>query len=274
LHEYENAQASLGNGGLEDCVLLLEKLGYADFVTHRSYEEQNLVFETAEEVAPFETKSIQSGRFTGIFYGFIGAIIFAIALIYLATEKLGITLDITRIPSASMASDIASWFSVAFGFDKSLYMGSAIFIFVSLFVWVIIYLIRVHLRSNNNLDFAKRQLEEAQVYKTAQGLCKWEMGRVEEHMRETLITLKLYGVILRQQKNKLERIIYIEGEKKETEYHTKSLQEINDTKGLIETVQDFISMPMSQEGKLSEKSVIYLEQSKITINKVITRFYG
>lgn len=275
LKAYEDAQVSLNNNGLEDCVLLLEKLGYADFSTYRSDEEQNLVFETAEEVLPFETKSIKSGRFTGVIYSFISMIAMLIALVYLATEKLGVTLDITRIPSVQMSSDIVSWFSIGLGFEKSLYIGSTIVIFASLFVAVLTYMIRVHLRSTNNLDFAQKQLEEAQVYQTAQGLCKWEMGRVEGHMKETLNTLNLYGVILREQKNKLERVLYIEGEKtQESEYHTKSLKEIHDTKSLIEMVQDFISLPMSQEGKLSEKSVIYLEQSKITINKVITRFYG
>jgi hypothetical protein len=164
---------------------------------------------------------------------------------------------------------------VVLGLEKNIYTGSAILLLSSLLVLLFIYALRVHFRTNANLEFAQKQLEDAQVYQTEQGLCKWEMGRVEEHMKDVFSTLKLYGVIFREQKTKLERIVYIEGvNMKENDYHSKSLLEMRDTKKLIEMIQDFMSIPMSEEGKLSEKSVIYLEQTKMSMNKILTRFYG
>jgi hypothetical protein len=275
LHEYENAQESLKKGGLEDCISVLEQLGYANFVSHKTEEEKVLVFERPKEITHFEIKHLQSGRFTGLFYGVLAAIIFAIALIYLATEKLGLTLDITHLPSLDIVATIASWFSVALGFEKNLYLGAAIFILAIFSMILLVYIIRVTIRSNYNLAFAQEQLEEAQLYRTAQGLCKWEMGKVEEHMRNTLSTLKLYEVIFSEQKMKLERILYIEGAKiEEKEYHSKSLTEIKETKNLIEVIQDFMSIPMSHEGKLSEQSVRYLEEAKLSMNQVLKRFYA
>jgi len=274
LHEYENAQSSLNTGGLEECISLLEQLGYADFMSHKNTKEKVLVFEIEEKIPSLEIKSIQTGRFTAVLYGILGAIILAIALIYLATEQLGMTLDITHLPSSQMIEDIASWFAVAFGLEKNFYIGLGIFIALSLGMMLVIYRIRVYIRSNYNLVFAQKQLEEAQAYQTAQGLCKWEMSRVEEHMRDTLVTLKLYEVIFREQKMKLERIIYIEGVKtQENEYHSKSLIEIQETKTLIEVIQDFMSFPMSDEGRLAEASVKYLEEAKLSMNKVLNRFY-
>jgi len=275
LHEYETAEASLNNAGLEDCILLLENLGYTDFSNEESVEEEVLDFETVDKISTFEVKNIQSGRFTAFIYGILGAIIFAIALVYLATEQLGITLDISHIPSYEILIDIASWFSIAVGLEKSFYTGLAILSASSLAIMVLIYVLRVNIRASSNLHFAEIQLEEVQVYQTAQGLSKWEMGRVEEHMRETLVTFKLYEVVFREQNMKLERILYIEGAKmQENEYHSKSLIEMKETKKLIEVIQKFMSIPMSEEGKLLEQSVRHLELLKLNINKVLDRFYG
>ena len=76
------------------------------------------------------------------------------------------------------------------------------------------------------------------------------------------------------QRGKLQRILHIEGEReKSTEYHDKSYAEIRDTKELIRTIKDFMDTPMSEEGKLSSKSELLLQNTKDQINKVIDRFY-
>jgi hypothetical protein len=273
LEKYAKAERSLRKNALEDCIFLLEKLGYSNFITQRSEDETTLVFEPYASKSSIEIQRLKSGRFTGILYALLGAIIFAIALVYLATEQLGMSLDITRIPSAEVAGNIVSWFSI--GMDKNIYLGIGIFVSLFLAMMALIYAIRVHFKSNKNLVLAQEKLEEAQVYQESQGQCQWEMGEVDKHMQDTFETFMLYEIIFREQKTKLERILYVEGMKtQENEYHINSIKEMQDTKKLMEMIQDFMSIPMSEEGTLSEKSIIYLEQAKIEINKVIHRFYS
>jgi hypothetical protein len=100
------------------------------------------------------------------------------------------------------------------------------------------------------------------------------MDKVDAHMKESIETLKMYEVIFNEQKGKLERILHIEGEhQKSTEYHEKSYTEIRETKELIETIKHFMMMPMSEEGKLSEKSVLLLQRAKTKMDKILERLY-
>ena len=86
--------------------------------------------------------------------------------------------------------------------------------------------------------------------------------------------MKTYEVVLNEQKGKLQRILYIEGSKeKSAGYHDKSYLEIRDTKELIQSITDFMDISMSEEGKLSSKSILYLQHAKDQIDKFLKRFY-
>jgi hypothetical protein len=275
LRAYEEAQISLNNNGLDASILLLEKLGYADFVTHRNEEERELTFSKYREAELFEVRGISSGYFMAFFFSLIMSMFMAVFLIYMATEGLGISLDISVLPSREMLENLVTYFSTFLGIYEHLYIGLGIFIFLVLFIFIFVLNFIIRLKISKNFLFAERQFKKAQAYQTIQGFCEWESSKIEEHIKEILRVLALYAVVLREQKATLERIIYVEGLKRqEFEYHKKSLEEIMDTKELIEMIQDFTSIPISEEGKLSEKSVIYLEEAKIRVNKVIRRFYG
>ncbi len=76
-----------------------------------------------------------------------------------------------------------------------------------------------------------KQFVEAELYTEKKANCKVEMDKVDAHMKDTIDTLKTYEVLFNEQKGKLQRILFIEGEKeKSTEYHDKSFTEIRDTK--------------------------------------------
>jgi len=272
LKEYDTAKRSLNKGGLEVCSDLLEKAGTT---TSERLEEEpgSIVFEPKNDLPPMPIKSVSSGRFTGVIYALFTAFLTAVGLIYLATEKLGITLNVTQIPSEERIQNIMTTFSTFIGLDDY-YVGIAVFVVAILFVTVLVYLIRTALKGNANLHFAVKQFAEAELYTETKGDCKTEMDRVDAHMKESIETLKMYEVIFIEQKGKLERILYVEGEKqKSTEYHEKSYTEIRDTKELIETIKHFMLMPMSEEGKLSEKSVLLLERAKIKMDKILERLY-
>lgn len=272
LKEYDTAKRSLNKGGLNDCTDLLEKTGT---MTSKKLEEESggIVFETKDEIPSIPIKNVSSGKFTGIIYALFAGIVTAIALIYVATEKLGITLLVTKTPSAERVENIMTTFSTFIGLDNY-YVGITVFVVAILFVMVLVYIIRTALKGNANLHFAVKQFAEAELYTETKGDCKTEMDKVDMHMKDSIETLKMYEVIFNEQKGKLERILHIEGEKqKNTDYHEKSYTEIRETKELIETIKHFMMMPMSEEGKLSEKSVLLLQRAKTKMDKILERLY-
>ena len=274
LKEYEDAKSSLRVGGLNACTSLLNQLGYKNNNTEQHTDENVVVFEPKEELEPLALKNVSSGQFTGLVYALIGGTVTTVGLIYLATEKLGMTLDITEVPTVETMQKVTSWFSSAVGLEANVYVGTGILALASLSVMAIIYGIRVNMKGNNNLHFAVKQLAEAELYTEAKGHCKDEMDKVDAHMKETVTLLKMYEVLFNEQKGKLERILHIEGSKeKSTDYHEKSFLEIRETKELIRTIKDFTSTPMSEEGKLSEKSINYLKRAKTQMDKMLERLY-
>ena len=274
LKDYQAAKERLGGGGLDECVSLVEKLGYQSNEDQSQEETNNVVFEAKEELKPIVLKDISSGKFTGLLLSLFGGAATAIGLVYLATEKLNITLNVTEVPSEDIVQSILAWFSTLIGVREDVYIGAGVFGAIVLAVMILIYILRVSLRASRNLHFAAKQFVEAQLYTEQKANCKEEMDKVDAHIKDTIETLKTYEVVFNEQKGKLQRILHIEGEReKSTDYHDKSYLEIRETKELIRTIKEFMNTPMSAEGKLSSKSVLLLQNIKDQIDKVIKRFY-
>jgi len=274
LQEYEDARTQLKAGGLDACTSLVNKLGYQ--VNDETIEEETkrVVFETKDESKPIVLKDVSSGKFSGFILALFGGVATAIGLVYLATEKLNMTLNVTKVPSEDTVQSILAWFSTTIGVHENVYIGAGIFGIVVLLVMILIYLARVSLKASSNLHFAAKQFVEAELYTEQKVHCEEEMEKVDAHIKDIVGTLKTYEIVLNEQRGKLQRILHIEGEKeKSTEYHDKSYTEIRDTKELIRTIKDFMDTPMSEEGKLSSKSELLLQNTKDQINKVIDRFY-
>ena len=274
LKEYDEAKESLKQGGLDACVSLVEKLGYTSKNVTTHEKEDVVIFEPKEELPPITLKNVSSGKFTALILALAGGAVTAVGLIYLAAEKLGTTIDITKIPSTETIEHTVSWFSTAVGLGANAYVGGGILVLASVSVMALIYSMRVGLKGRKNLHFAVKQLLEAEVYTSKKADCKKEMDKVDAHMKETVSVLKMYEVLFNEQKGKLERILHIEGIKgKSSEYHEKSFAEIHETNELIRSIKDFISTPMSEEGKLSERSVKFLQRAKSQMDKMLERLY-
>jgi len=273
LKEYQDAKSSLGKGGFDACVSLIEKLG-CETNNDVSSDEKMVVFEAKEALEPLAIKDVSSGKFTGFIYALIGGFVTAVGLVYLATEKLEMTLNVTKVPSEDIVQSILAWFSTTIGIQEDVYIGAGVLGSAVLLVMILIYVSRVSLKANSNLHFAVKQFVEAELYTEKKANCKSEMDKVDAHIKDTIDTLKTYEVIFNEQKGKLQRIHYIEGEKeKSTEYHDKSYFEIRETKELIKTIREFMNIPMSDEGKLSAKSILFLQSAKDRIDKVLERYY-
>jgi len=273
LKEYEAAKTSLKVGGLDACELLLTKLSEVED-DNDTNNEKVVVFETTEDVSPIILKNVSSGKFTGLILSLLGGAITAGGLSYVAAQKLGMNLNLMKVPSTENMEKILSWFSSLVGQDGNIYIGGAVLGGISLLVVAIIYAIRVGTKGTKNLHFAAQQYAEAELYTEQKGSCKAEMDKVDVHMKDTVNTLKMYEVLFNEQKGKLERILHIEGEKEDvSEYHDKSFAEINTTKELLHTIKSFITTPMSEEGKLAERSVLFLHRAKNKMNKVLEKLY-
>jgi hypothetical protein len=277
LKEYEEGKSSLKIGGLDACVILLESMGSGITKENASpsLEDKEIsdnAFDTQKVSTRFPIKEVSNGKFTGVIFGLLGGIIGIIAMVYLATEMIHLTLDVTQLPTPDMIK-IFSWFSSWIGV-QSPYAGGVILFLMGVGIALLIYFVRIHFKAKNNLEFATEQLIRAEAYTEEKKSCKAEMDKVDRHMKDTVVTLKTYEVLLNEQKGKLQRILYLEGVKsKTTEYHTKSFAEIRETKLLVDTISQFIAIPISIEGELSQESLLSLEQVRNEMKKGIDRLY-
>lgn len=273
LKGYDDAKKALNEGGLNECEALLSASGYID-ESEETIEEDSVVFEAKEDLEPIVLQDVSSGKFTGFLYSLIGGGLTLAGLVYYATNKLGITLDVSKVPSNETLQTIFGWFGTQIGRPDDAINGGLLVGVAVLAVMGIIYAIRVSTKGSKNLNFATQQLEEAEAYTAHKGNCKEEMDKVDVHIHNAIATLKTYQVLFNEQKGKLQRVLYIEGEKEElSEYHEKSILEMRETQGLINSIRSFMATPMSEEGKLSGKSTLFLHSAKSKMQKVIDRLY-
>lgn len=273
LAEYKDAKLNLKEGGLDLCHALLAKMGYPITQEQTPSQEIETLFD-AKEIEPLVIKDVSSGKFTAILASLVVGVSTAIGLIYLATEKLSITLNVTKIPSHEITQKILGWFSGVVGIESNLILGASILGLTTLLSMGVVYLLRVILKTKHNLHFATTQFEKATLYAKEESECKRVMDGVDRHIKESLEILKSYEILLNEQQGKLKRILHLEGEKsKATEYHQKSYEDIRMTKALIDEIEPFITVPMSDEGKLSKRAMESLKKVKNRMDETIERLY-
>jgi hypothetical protein len=273
LQDYEKAKQALKEGGLDESETLLAELGYIDNSTEEKVED-TVVFEPKEDLEPIIIRDVSSGKFTGFVMALIGGVASAAGMIYVAISKLGVTLDVSKVPTVDTIKPIFSWYGSLVGMKDNVFVGGALVLLVALLVMWIIYAIRVSSKASKNLEFAKQQLEEAEAYRAHKGNCKEEMDKVDAHIHNAIETLKTYQVLINEQKGKLQRILYIEEKKEDpSEYHEKSISEMKHTQELINAIRNFMAAAMSEEGKLSGKSTLFLHSAKSKMQKMIDRLY-
>ena len=273
LKEYENAKQSLNDNGMDASESLLQKLGY-ESEESIEIDDEMIVFEPKEELEPIRIQEVSSGAFGSFILGLIAAFITVVGMVYVATMKLGVTLDVSKVPTEAVMKPILKWYSSLVGLPGSTTIGTVVIGAVALLVFFIVYKIRVSMKATANVQMAQAQLDAAKEYSIQKGTCKEEMDKIDAYINDSIATLTLYQVILNEQKGKLERILHLEEDKIESSaFHDKSNIEMQDTQELITYIKDFISIPMSEEGKLSGKSSLFLSRAKSKIQKVIDRLY-
>jgi hypothetical protein len=271
LKAYEEALSTLHQDGFDGCVSLLKQLGYQ--VKSEKEERPEVVVPKQKALKPFVLKDISSGRMTGVFYALVGGAATAIGMVYLAAQKLEMTLDVTKVPSENVRESILAWFSTIIGLQENVEIGTGVLGVTVLLVMTLIYVLRLRLKAKNNLHWAVKQFVEAELYVEQNPDCKEKMEKIDIHIQDIIGTLKAYQVLLNEQKGKLQRILYFEGEKeKGASYHDKSFAEIEETKELVERIIDLIETPVVEDGKIHEQSMYSLQKAKEKLYDVIKRF--
>ena len=272
LNHYKEAKASLKEHALDEAQQLLKELDYA--LDEDEIEENDVIFETEDDLPPFQLQEVKSGKFSASFLSLITGGVTLAGLLFFAKQKSGVTVSLNDLPSPEKLQEVAGWYGTLFGGTPDPMTGSAFVVGVTALVMGITYAIKVSTRAKKNLHFAKKQLEEAESYAQHKGNCKTEMEKVDAHITDAIGTLKEFEVILAEQNGKLKRIKFIEGIQEDEKYHENSLQEMHDTATLIRAINQFMAVPMSEAGKLSGKSTLFLHSAKSKLQKVLDRFYG
>jgi len=113
LKEYNTAKKELKVSGYNATKDLLLELGHNVEVPND--DEEDAAFEAKEDTKPMILKDVRSGRFTGVLLSLFGGLATFSGLIYWATEKLGITLDLTKVPTNETMQSIFGWFGNQIG---------------------------------------------------------------------------------------------------------------------------------------------------------------
>jgi len=273
IKEYKDAKSVLKANGLDACVELVKKLGYQT-KNDELEEKETVVFTPKKELKILVLKDISRGRFTGFVFALLGGIATAIGLVYLATEKLNMTLNVTRVPSEDVTQSILAWFSTLLGLHEDVTIGASVLGFLVILVMILIYVARVNLKTSSNLHVAVKQFVEAEFYIEQKVNCQPEIDKINMHIKDTIGMMRTYEVLFTEQKGKLERILYVEGEReKSIDYHNKSYAVIHETKELIRAIREYMNSPIAEEGKLSAKSVFLLHHAKNQADKMLKQFY-
>ena len=275
LQSYDDAKARLKREALDESEALLEELGYDWRSELEATDEPEVMFEPKEQVPPMQVQEVSSGKFGSFIVALISGIATSVAVAVAAAMKTGLAIDFTKVPDLPTIQSALKAVAQSIGLGQDLFIGGGIAALAGLAVYGIVYAVRTGGKAKKNVELAKRQLEEAQQYHAQKWDCKQEMDKVDAHIKDAVDTLRLYEVLLMEQNGKLRRIMHIEGEKKDrNDYHKSSRQTMEETGSLLEAIKAFMATPMSEEGKLSGKSTLFLHRAKERAQQWLDHIYG
>ena len=274
LMAFEDKKSQLLHGLAQVTEELLEEVGFEpeEVVDIGS---DGIAFDKEEKIKPMRVKSLSSGKFSSFLLGLIVALAIVVGWVYVATEKLGMTLDVSKVPTPEIQNKIFSWIGgvVTAGEANPTYGMIAVALSAILSMWIV-YSLRVYLRSTSNRKIAEKVNEDAKFYCTQKEECKKEMEKVSEHIHEVIELMNTYDVLFDEQNAKIRRIMYIEGKLPFHEYHQKSKDEIKQAGIILDSLGQLVSTAMADEhGALSEDAKDSLAEVKEIQKQYIDRFY-
>jgi len=275
LEAYESRKAKLINGNVDITESLLNEIEFEPEPIN-DIGKDSLQFANKEPIKPMRIKTLSSAKFSSFLLAIIFGLASVVGWVYIATEKLGVTLDISKMPSDEIKNQILSWIGggMTGGEGTPLY-GLVILVVTALIVMWIVYAVRVSMRFAKNRKIAHQVNEDAKFYCTKKEECQREMEKISEHIHKVIKILDNYDVLFEEQNAKIKRIIYIEGRLPFHEYHQLSKDYMNETGRLIDSLNRLISTQMADEedGSLSIEAIETLEDVTKIQEKYIEKLY-
>ena len=267
---YENAKKSLHSNGLDACEFLLSQLCY---VSKKSSQSENeIIFEPKDNFEILDIQDISRGKVTAIFLALVLSLIVGMAMVFMAINQLNISYDLSIIPMGELVNPVLNWHASFLGMDDKPFIGAIMISVVMLFISWFSYTRYIGWKEKRNLAMAKEQLRIAEYYCDDKLSCQEQMKRVDKFINKSIAILSLYQTVLGEQEKKLRKILHEERSNISTsDFYSKSLRVMQNTQELINYIKDFMAVPMSEEGKLSAKSGLFLLRAQNRIEKVINR---
>jgi len=267
---YETAKESLHNNGLDTCEFLLSQLCYVSKKTSQS--ENEIIFEPKDNFELLDIQDISRGKVTAIFLALILSLFTGVAMVFMAMKQLHINNDFSMIPIGELVNPVSNWYASLFGMDDKPFMGAMMISVAMLFISWFSYAQYIRWKEKRNLAMAKEQLRIAEYYCDDKLSCQEQMKRVDRFINKAIDILKLYQTVLGEQEEKLKKVLHDERSNISTsDFYSKSIRIMQNTQELINYIKDFMAVPMSEEGKLSAKSGLFLLRAQNRIEKVINR---
>ena len=273
VNRFEELKNSLLNTSFTQSQILLEKVSYV-----YSKPEVDEPFEISLGTTNENIKlhNITGGGFTGFILAILAMIGTAAGWIFVASNKVGVTLEPPKIPDEATINKIMTWIGGGMtGGEGNAIFGMATVGVTSLLVGWAVYKLRVSLKEHKNYKIANETFEKSHQYVEKQKESKTEIQKIDEHIKKVLPLLESYKVLLDEQNAKLQRIIHIEGVLEDnSQYHQSSQKEMQESERLMEKLEALITIPMTKDGRLNEKSVEALNEAKAVYEYYISKIYA
>ena len=253
---------------------LLEKVGF-DYVTFEEAEGFELSVDTSSN-QDFSVETLSSGRFTGLVLAILVALITVGAWIYLAMVKLGIDPSSVTLGNAtSHVNPILNWIGadIVSG-NANMILGASVLGFSALIMAWLVYALRTSMKGTKNLRIAKEMYAKSNEYCMTQEECQREMIKVDMHLREVIVEISNFEMILDEQASVLKRIIHVEGTyENDKEYHPSSKKVMRETEKIMRGAENLYETAITQERKLNFQSVTALNSAREIYKEYLSRIY-
>ena len=276
LFDFENEKRNFLNNTMSNTEELLVNVGGKDNASVLSNERTELSLDAINK-GSFKIKNISSGHFFGFLLAlFISILIFS-SWVYVAHEFSSLSLNLVTLNS--FYSDfifMLEWISTLIGVENELLVGAVILGLSMLISSWLVYELYMHFKHIKNLRQAKKIYLESKEYVLMQNNSKKEILYLESYLREAIICLENFGILLDEKNATLKRIIYIEGtsNNQEKKYHPNSNQSIRDTARLLKSIKFLFDVAITKNGNFDDSSQKALSLSKVVYQDYIARIYN
>jgi len=273
VRQFEEIKNTLLSSTITQSQILLEK---ASFVYTKPESDDPFEISLGNTNSNIKVRNISGGGITAFILAILAMLATAVGWIFVASTKVGVTIQPPVIPDDASINKIMSWIGGGMtGGEGNPLFGMITVGLTALIIGFMVYKLYVSIKENKNLKVANDTFEKSHIYVNKQKESKTEMEKIDEHIKKVVPLLEDYKVLLDEQNAKLQRIIHVEGILEDnSQYHQSSLQEMQESERLMEKAEELMTIPITKEGKINEKSINALNEARTIYEYYISKIYA